>query len=315
MLKLKYFCKMSNNLLFSFVLSLALGGSAVQAQEQRFFLFASGSVKGIYFPLAAHICKTINRRALNRGLRCGLVATGGSVDNLKGVVSGDYAFAIVQSNLLRSNGAENEDQPVKVVASLYPEPIHIVVREPSEIMTLSDLDGAIVNFGDEGSGTLSLAEALMKAADLSVPPSHIRRFGASEQTAKICNGSLDALIWVSGLRNSAMSEAFNRCALRLIPLDENVQQAMIRADPSLELMQIPAGTYRTQERPVMTVGPYARIVASENTSNALVGIVTETLLGSLSDVRQIHPTLRELSQTKLKSLFPGEELHSGASSD
>ncbi len=274
-----------------------------------FFLLGAGGVKGIYFPVAERLCDLVNRRIRAHGHRCGMAATGGSGENIKGVLDGRFLFAIVQSNTILSDDGMDDMERIGVVATLHPEPIHVAVRKGEGFETIGDLANGIVNIGDVASGTRGLAKELLFAAGVEVPEEHQRFFDPSDQAIRLCQGDVDALIFVSGIRNSSMTEAHLRCDVRLLPVGPELAKTMSDRVPGLEPVTIPAGSYSEQEEPVESLGPVARIIAPVDAPGEIVQLMAKTVSGAYGSANDAHPALRELTEDSTSLLFPGERIH------
>ena len=136
---------------------VALPGAEVRAQKITFFRVGTGSTGGTYFPIGGLIANAISNppgsRPCNRGGSCGvpgLIAvaqsTQGSVDNVARIKAGSLESGLVQADIAywAFNGAgiykpKDAVKSLRVIASLYPESIHIVVRRNSKITSVGAL--------------------------------------------------------------------------------------------------------------------------------------------------------------------------------
>jgi TRAP transporter TAXI family solute receptor len=290
-------------------LTWASAPSAYSQGTDRFFTFGSGQVKGIYFPLVAEVCRSVNQRTLTHGWRCGISASEGSEANLLGLKRQTLTFGIVQSNLVLATSEEdNSGVAVATVASLIPEPVHILVRESSSILRVDDLEGASINIGEAFSGTRKIAVSLLEAAEIEISEHQLHSYDPGSQARRLCEGDIDVVIWVSGIGNSSMTEAHRHCSVRLLDIPE-VLTAQVLADiPGLTTITIPKGTYPNQVASVASFGPIARVVSREDTPEALVDLVYQALTGGI-DRRSAHPLLLNLSDGDLAQFFPSEAVH------
>ncbi|UWR91703.1 TAXI family TRAP transporter solute-binding subunit [Phaeobacter inhibens] len=304
--------KRSGLLGLALFLSVAFATSGpLRAQDaDRFFAFGSGGVKGIYFPIAAEICRSVNAHAFAHGYRCGIVATNGTVENYEGLKDGKLTFAIVQSNAMAARSVRPPD--LATIAALHPEPLHVAVRASSEIRFLTDLTHRSVNVGVPQSGTRQIALALIEVAALDIALDRRLALGPNTQAQRLCDGTVDALFWVSGLGNPSMAEAHRRCPVRLLEIPADMVDAIFTRVPGLSPMTIPAGTYRNQEDAVATFGPVARVVTRADTPGDLVRLLADAIAGDYGDIRRTLPALADLSDADLARLVPNEVHHADA---
>ncbi|QBX35133.1 TAXI family TRAP transporter solute-binding subunit [Paracoccus liaowanqingii] len=287
----------------------AISSASFAAAENmdRFFLLGAGEVKGIYFPIASEICRSINRHSLAHGWRCGIAASSGSKENLQQLEDGTLTFAVIQSNIALSSSSIDGNQPLfKTVASLHSEPVHLLVQARSSISSLDDLGRALINIGDQSSGTRDIALSLLDAAGIKKEDYQLLDYDAGSQAGRLCDGDVDALIWVSGIRNSSTAEAYRRCDVRLLPIPIAIAAKVMQQMPGLLPIVIPADTYLGQTVEVSSFGPVAQVVASANAPEELVALLTRAIVGDLGDVRPSHPALSNLSQADLRRMLSND---------
>ncbi|WP_146677778.1 serine/threonine-protein kinase [Pirellula sp. SH-Sr6A] len=119
---------------------------------------ASGSPGGMYFQFAGQISAEIERET---GLHPNVIPTNGSLDNLKQLQDGKVHLAIMQESAVRS------DQ-VAVVAPLFYEAVHILVRKELGIRRIEDIASRRVMLGSKASGTRQAAIRLISHFDMDV---------------------------------------------------------------------------------------------------------------------------------------------------
>ena len=102
------------------------------------------------------------------GVTVDLVATGGSVANLKQLVAGcgacaGFAEAVQYPEKLQGTGP-NE---LAALGSLYVEPFWVFARRELDVTQMTDLKGLAIAPGNPGSGVRIFADALLKANALT----------------------------------------------------------------------------------------------------------------------------------------------------
>ena len=66
--------------------------------NQKTVTIGTGSLTGVYYQAGNAVAKTFNKRSENYGLRIKVQSTQGSRANLKGVMSGEFAFGLIQAD-------------------------------------------------------------------------------------------------------------------------------------------------------------------------------------------------------------------------
>jgi TRAP transporter TAXI family solute receptor len=112
---------------------------------------------------------------------------------LKGVDMG-----ITQANIIKYFARSGELGPnladqIVYVAKLFTEEVHIIVR--SDVTDVKQLDGKVVNFGEEGSGTDITARLVLDALGVNVQRLHL---SDPEAIEKLKSGEIAAVIVMAG---------------------------------------------------------------------------------------------------------------------
>ena len=175
--------------------ALGLAGAPALAQ-QRFFRIGTGGTGGTYYPVGGMIANAISTDKIN----VSAVATNGSVANVNGIVGGsmESGFSQADINAWAFTGTgiyegKPKIEELRVIANLYPESVHVVVKKGAGIKSLADLKGKRVSLDEPGSGTLVNARALLAAygvTERDIRPEYLKQVQCAE---KLKDGSLDAL--------------------------------------------------------------------------------------------------------------------------
>ncbi|MBI3514205.1 MAG: TAXI family TRAP transporter solute-binding subunit, partial [Proteobacteria bacterium] len=180
--------------------ALAAGISPARAQT-NFFRIGTGGTGGTYYPVGGLIANAISTPTLNASA----VATNGSVANVNGIVGGsmESGFSQADINFWAFTGTGLYDgkpkvAELRVIANLYPESVHIVVKKGLGAKSIADLKGKRVSLDEPGSGTLVNARTILAAYGLSerdIKPEYLKQQQCAE---KLKDGSLDAYFQTTG---------------------------------------------------------------------------------------------------------------------
>src|SRR6478609_6892610 len=195
-------------------LGLAFAGVAA-AQDPTFFRIGTGGTAGTYFPIGGLIANAISGSDGKGvpGLVATAVASNGSVANINAVQGGSSESGFTQSDVaywaytgtgLYEGKGKVED--LRLIATLYPETIHLVARKGANIKSVADLKGKRVSLDEPGSGTLVDARLVLGAFGLTekdIQPEYLKPGPAGD---KMKDGGLDAFFFVGGYPTSAISE-------------------------------------------------------------------------------------------------------------
>src|SRR6187397_3386067 len=145
----------------------ALGFAGLPAlAQQRFFRIGTGGTGGTYYPVGGMIANAISTPTIN----VSAVATNGSVANVNGIIGGsmESGFSQADINAWAYTGTgiyegKSKVEELRVIANLFPESVHVVVRKGLGIKSLADLKGKRVSIDEPGSGSIVNARALLAA--------------------------------------------------------------------------------------------------------------------------------------------------------
>ena len=195
------------------LLALAAGlGLALAAHAQNISI-ATGGTGGVYYPMGGGLAAALSKHV--PGMQATAEVTGGSVDNLKLVGTGKPYVGFSMSDAAL-DAYEGEDKfkgnkvPVRTLAVLYPNRMHVVSVEGKGISKFADLKGKRVSTGSPGSATEVMAFRLIEAAGMDKDKDLKReRLGVAESVNALKDGKIDAFFWVGGLPTAAVSDLAN----------------------------------------------------------------------------------------------------------
>ena len=139
---------------------------ATSAFAYKYITIGTGGVTGVYYPTGGAICRIMNKMKKKTGIKCTVESTGGSVYNVNAIKKGELDFGIAQSDVVYQayNGeGKFKGKPFKslrVVMSIHPELLTLVVRKDSGIKNFFDLKGHRINIGNPGSGNEAAVKTL-----------------------------------------------------------------------------------------------------------------------------------------------------------
>jgi TRAP transporter TAXI family solute receptor len=264
------------------VLGLA-AAIAAPVQAQQFFRIGTGGTAGTYYPVGGMIANAVSQPGK---IVATAQATNGSVANVNGVAGGALESGFSQSDVATwayTGTGVYEGKPkvtdLRMIANLYPESIHLVVKKGSGIKSVSDLKGKRVALDEPGSGTLVNARIVLAAygvKESDIKPEYIKPNQAGD---KLKDGALDAFFFVGGAPAGAIAElASSGAGIELVPLAGPQADALRKTNPYLAVDTIAAGTYKDVPA-VQTMAMGAQWVTSAKADTETVYQITKALYG------------------------------------
>ena len=260
------------------LVALALAGNA---QAQQFFRIGTGGTAGTYYPVGGMIANAVSQPGK---IIVTAQASNGSVANVTAISGGAMESGFSQADVASwaySGTGVYEGKPkvadLRLIATLYPESVHLVARKGSGIKTVADLKGKRVALDEPGSGTLVDAKMILAAYGLSeadIKPEYVKPNQAGD---KMKDGALDAFFFVGGAPAGAIAElASGGAGIELIPIDGPQAEKLRQASPFFAVDVIPAGTYKDVGQ-VQTLALGAQWVTSAKADPQTVYEITKAL--------------------------------------
>ena len=258
--------------------SLALAGAA---QAQQFFRIGTGGTAGTYYPIGGMIANAVS---VPGKIVATAQASNGSLANVNAVAGGSMESGFSQSDVAtwaqKGTGifeGKTNIPDLRLIANLYPETVHVVVKKGSGIKTISDLKGKRVAMDEPGSGTLVNARLILAAygiKETDIKPEYIKPNQAGD---KMKDGALDAFFFVGGAPAGAISElASSGAGIELLPIDGPQAEGLRMASPFFANDTVPAATYKDVAG-VATLSVGAQWVTSVKADTDTVYQITKAL--------------------------------------
>ncbi len=245
-------------------------------------VIATGPETGTYHELGSAFGRLLESEAIVGSAK--VIITEGSAENMDliGGKGGRADFALTQSDT-RANAQ------ARLVASLYEEHLHLLIAKnlSPEIGTIYDLRGRRVSLGGIGSGTRQVARRVLAhfkidvGRDLAVAPADVADGFLADE--------IDAAFILTSIPSQTIEALSRKDVIRFLPLGDaqevgNEADALALVHPSLHATTIPHSTYgRLPERPILTVGVTAQLIASSEVDPSIVRHVTGTLFEQRSN--------------------------------
>ena len=288
--------------------------SCGKKESTTVLVMGTGGETGTYFAYGGVLSEQIKE---STGLDSSHVTTGGSQANIEGIKVGDYNLATVQSDVMAYawngertfNGAKIDS--FNTIAGLYDETVQLITMDPS-IKSVADLKGKAVSIGAKGSGVYFNAIDALTAAGLTeedITP-HYLSFGDSTDNLK--DGVIQAAFVVAGAPTPAITQLSETNDVWLVPIEGEIAAKMIKANPFYSELEIPAGTYKNQEKAVKTVTVKAVLIASADLSEDDVYNITAAIFDNAEKIAGIHDKGKDLSIENATSGLDIVPFHKGA---
>jgi len=274
----------------------------------------TGGTSGVYYPVGVKLKEVFEREIPEHSFK--VLSTQATVENLNLLHRGSGVLALAQGDILSEAWKGNPEAgfpssrtKIRLVGAAYPNFIHLVAREETNIRSLRDLIGKRVSVGAARSGNELNARALLGAAGLSYADLlQVEYLRYGESVELFVKGELDAIIVSAGLGVAAVLEASQRTPVRFVPIEREFVEANAKMFFPVD---IPAGSYPTQTSAIPTAALNNFFVTTADASEEIVYRITKAIFENLESIRDVHPAAKVISLETALAIRP-IDVHPGA---
>jgi TRAP transporter TAXI family solute receptor len=286
-------------LLAAAALATVAGGCAGPTLAPPATLYiATGNTSGVYYQLGGGYADLIN--AYLPGWQAEAETTGASVDNVLRVARGDadigFTQADVAADAVAGTRSFSSRQPIRALARIYNDYVHVIVRTDMRITRVYELKGRRISTGSPNSGTERIAIRLLQAAGLDPDRDVVRQSISLPETVQaLKDGSTDAMVWSGGLPTGGVADL-------LAAMGDKV--AFLQISGLLGAMQARYGdVYQPATIPKQVydinadVGSIAvpnLLVVKDTMPDRLAHDLTKLLFDHLNELAKVHPEARNI---------------------
>lgn len=222
------------------------------------------------------------------GIEVMLRETAGSVENLQLLsTDSDVDIAFVQGGLADSADTD----AVMAIGSLYLEPLWLFVRRDFDYQEVSDLAGARISIGVEGSGTRIVANILLTAHGIAHDAADFTSVEPDKLAQSFINNDIDAAFVIADPGADVIADLLRTSAVDLRSLERAAAYARLHA--YLTSISLPEGVLDLRanqpDETIETVALTAMLVARQDFHPALVNL----LLLAASNIHGGHSILAD----------------------
>jgi len=298
-------------------LGVLLAAPAI-AQEKINLSIATGGTGGVYYPLGGGMANVLSKYV--PGMQATAEVTGGSVDNLKLIGTGKPYIALAMADASQ-DAYRGEDKfkgskvPVRTLAILYTNHMHVVTVEGTGINSIKDLKGKRVSTGSPGSATEVMAFRIIEAAGLDKDRDMRReRLGVAESVNAVKDRKIDAFFWVGGLPTAAVTDLAATPGIKIKLVDHaDVVPAMNKKYGNLYIQDvIPRTTYAGMAADNKQASVANILVANENLSEQAAYNIVKTIFEKRDELIAVHKEAANIKLENQKASASPVPFHPGA---
>ena len=283
-------------------------GTSDGAKYGKFLNIATGGTAGTYYPIGGAMAEILNSSI--EGMNASAQSTGASVANINMLQDGSVDLAIVQNDITyyAAEGIEmfkdKKLDNLRAIAALYPETCQIITLEKNGINSIADLKGKKVAVGAAGSGVEANARQIMKAYGITYDDIDVQYLSFGEAANALKDGNIDAGFITAGYPTAAIQDIASQAKVKLLPVEADKADALMKDFPFYTKTVIPAGTYSGLDVDVPAVSVMAMLITTDKMSDELGGAVTKALFENIDRLKASHSAAAQISKETAKNGIP-----------
>ncbi len=276
---------------------------AAAAQAQNVSI-ATGGTGGVYYPLGGGLAAVLSKYV--SGMQATAEVTGGSVANLQLIGTGKPYIAFTQADAA-IDALKGQDKfagkpiPVRTLAVLYPNRMHVVSIEGTGVTKMADMKGKRVSTGSGGSATEVFALRVIEAAGLDKDKDMKReRLGVAESVNALKDRKIDAFFWVGGLPTAAVTDLANTPGVKIRMIDiAHLVPAMVKKNGNVYIKDvIPKDTYKGMEADNQAATVTNLLAVHRDMNEQLAYKIVKAVFDHRDDLIRVH---KEAQNIKLEN--------------
>lgn len=293
------------------------GGGGAPAKGDRIFIsIGTAPVGGVFFTFGGAVSDVVAANSADLNWRMTAESTGGSMENIRRLESGDIQFAISNSSIsyfaARGEGGWEKAYPIQAVMTLFPNVAMFVTKIDSGITTPRDLKGKRVAVGPEGAGFEYFIRPLLEAHGVTYDDFEDVYAGQQSAADLLGDGSINAAFLGGAVPTGSITSAATTMDILLVPYGDAEMAELLAKYPFFGPATIPANTYKGQSEDYngLNVGS-AHLITSAGADEETIYRFTKILYENRAQVVERHGAGRAINEKNVVR-NTGIDFHPGA---
>lgn len=293
----------------------AQGQSSAPAKSVKINI-TTGTTTGVYYFLGNGLAQLWNQKI--PGMQASSQSTDGSVANMNLMARKESEVALTVATVAREAYLGEEKfkgrpfKELRVIGAMYPNYNQLVVRADSGIQKVTDLKGKRFIPGAKGSATAIDALRILEAYGIKESDLKLDYVGFTEAIDLMQNNQAQAAMIQAGLPTPAVVQASQSFDVRVLPIDQEVLDKIIKALPVYQDATVPANTYKGQTQDVKTLGQTNLLVVRADVDADVVYQMTKAVFENVPALVQVHKAAADIKLENALKGLGGIPLHPGA---
>ena len=286
---------------------------AENIENEKTVKIAAGSVLEGYYFIGLRLCRYITES--NNGIRCEVVPTTGSLENIDLLRKGEVDFAFTQAELAvdayEGKGYFNNVAPFPDMIQLlrlHDEAFTIIAKDKDKIFVFGDLDGKKISNGPKNSDSTIAYNILASHYKFKKQPEDIE-IPHEEYANQFCSGKVDAIILMTGHPNSLVNHITHSCESDFVSIEKDKIDMLVEQNQAFKKYIIDEKGYPGINKSENTFAVSAIFITTNSVPKKLISNLTQYLKKRMDQFKLSYPLLYDLENNHFTSGFvlPGFE--------
>ncbi|MBN8511862.1 MAG: TAXI family TRAP transporter solute-binding subunit [Rickettsiales bacterium] len=268
---------------------------------------ASGGLLDGYFNTSLKLCRYIS--ASNNGIKCQVVPTSGSLENLWLLQRNQVEFAFAMSNLViesyNGTGHFTGTVPFKgmfQLLRLHDECFTMLARDTDNIKSFQDIDGLRISNGPAKSDSTVVYEAIVPYYSFNKEPYDVE-FVHEEYAKNFCEKKVNVVMLMTGHPCAIVNMITNKCDTEFVAIDSNKLDEIIKNYPGFKRVSLGGDLYPDVSGTVDTLAVSTALVSSVSVDKAIITNLMNYLKTRIDKLKLADPVLYDLDDEHFTSGF------------
>ncbi len=288
--------------------AIALSGVA-QAEQVRLM---TGPQGGVWVPLGGQL-KDIWEKVVP-GMQVQSLP-GAGVANVRAIETGKaevgFGNTITSADAIKGNAPFNEPHKnVCNVASLYPQYFQAIVMADGGVNSVKDIKGKALTTQPRGNTGELITQNLLQVYGMSYSDVKMSFVSYTDSATQMKDNQAQMFTLGTSIPASSIMDIAAGRDIKLLDMSDAID-GMKKINPGYTLLEVPAGTYPKQDKPVNVIGYATHIVASCKLPEDAVYKMTKAIADSIPSLAATSKAMAGLTPKEMATDV-GVPFHPGA---
>ena len=211
-----------------------------------------------------------------------------------GLVAGEFASALMAK----------PDAKLRIIAAMYSSPGLFIVKGDSPVRSIADLRGKPVVLGTQGSGITVLGRNVLEALGIEVDAITLEK--AADGPPMLADGRAAAL-WGAGVGWPAFGAIAKQGGRFIAPSSSEIA-LILKKNPALQRVTLPAKSYAGQDAPIASVGSWSFVFARPDLPEGAAYLLARAIHQAEAKLAAKTEQARETTMANTLAAAPRAEL-------